>query len=118
MKILAYIIIGIMYWALATYSIWFLFFSNERIFNIKPMGTLWKDKESRAYHVKRRAELIARRNELQAELNRHFSQDKYREINIINHHIAVCDERIDGVWQREEQQESISVNNQKNFSHD
>jgi hypothetical protein len=108
--ILAIISIIAAYSALVAYSMWWLFFSKESLFKLKPMGNFNYD-EDKVYLKKRRAELEERRDRLQAELEKDFSQAKHRKINIIEHHIAVCTERIDGVWWPENDVEDIQLVN-------
>jgi hypothetical protein len=39
-----------------------------------------------------------RRDKLEAELEKKFDAGKHRELNIIKHHITVCEQRLNGFW--------------------
>lgn len=67
------------------------------------------DNESKQGLQRRLSDYTRRRDKLQAELNEKFSQAKHREINIIEHHIEVCEQRIAGVWDRDTNAADIQI---------
>lgn len=69
------------------------------------------DNESKIAIQRRLKDYTRQRDKLQAELNEKFSQEKHREINIIEHHMEVCEQRIAGVWDRDNVADDIRITN-------
>jgi hypothetical protein len=52
------------------------------------------------YKLNKRLENFeARRDKLNEELEKKFDADKHRQLNIIEHHITVCSQRLFGFWE-------------------
>lgn len=98
MTTLALILIIFLFWCLAAYSLWWLFFSRERIFNIIPMSQYIKD-ESRRALLKKLENLRRQRAKLQRKIQRKgYTPVLDRKVNIIDHHINVTKQRLNGQW--------------------
>lgn len=81
---------------LITYSVWWFFWSKEAIiFKIDNMGSY---NESTASLEKDLAKLEGRRAQMEAELINNYSEEKLRELNILDHKIRVARERVTGQW--------------------
>lgn len=105
MEIIAYIIIGLAFSGLATYSVWWLFLSKESIYKLSDMGNY---NESNISLERRLEQLEGRRAQLEAELVNNYSEEKLREINILDHRIRVCRERITGQWKKDVEEVTVT----------
>ncbi len=63
--------------------------------------------ETKADLELRKQELEERIEELESELLKGWDEKLSRQINILNHHLRVCNERINDEWIREEYSEPI-----------
>lgn len=55
----------------------------------------------------RKAEFEARIEKLESELIKGWDEELSREINILNHHLRVCEERINNEWFKDEYADNI-----------
>ena len=99
----AIIIIAAMFTAMLAWNIWWLFFSKEAIIfkSNKNMTAPIQPDASRVKLEKKMEQLQSKREQLMAEVTTHYSADKLRELNVLDHHIRVTSERLCGQWYRE-----------------
>lgn len=63
--------------------------------------------ETKADLELRKQELEERIEQLESELLKGWNEKISREINILNHHLRVCEERLNGEWFRDEYTDNI-----------
>jgi uncharacterized protein YPO0396 len=55
----------------------------------------------------RKQELEQRIEKLESELLEGWNEQLSRQINVLNHHLRVCEERLNGEWYRDEYTDNI-----------
>lgn len=63
--------------------------------------------ETKADLELRRQELEERIEKLETELIKDWSEELGRQINILSHHLRVCEERLNDEWSRDEYSDDI-----------
>lgn len=85
--------------SLLAYPVWWLCFSNERIFNTNNMGkNIYKPDQSVDQLKQKLRNLQQKQARLEAELASDYSEQKLRELNITDHHIITTEQRLNGSW--------------------
>lgn len=117
--VLAIIFISVLYGGLLTFSVWYLWMGPEAVFSVPDLRPVL----ARTWHAVAGAEsfrpapaapdeltkmvkkledklaaLKVRRAELCDLLHRDYSQEVFRELNIVEHKITVTEARLQGYW--------------------